>query len=215
LVEPTSYSTVEAQPAPLPAPIVVDPAAIYADAVELMQSGQAEAGAAAMQRAAEAGHAMAQYRLALAYERGEGVAVDLAAARTWTERAAAGGVVMAMHNLGVYYARGEGASRDEAAAFRWFRQAAEFGVADSQYNLAILYQRGRGVSEDKSEALFWFLLAARQGDAQATARVTELEAVLSPEDARHARARADAFRPRGAPQAEDEGQLTVTVATAG
>ena len=214
-IEPTSHSTVEAQPAPLPAPIVTDPATIYADAVELMQSGQAEAGAAEMQRAAEAGHAMAQYRLALAYERGEGVAVDLAAARIWTERAAASGIAMAMHNLGVYNARGEGAARDEAAAFRWFRQAAEFGVPDSQYNLGILYQRGRGVSEDKSEALFWFLLAARQGDAQATARVTEIEAVLTPEDARQARARADAFRPRGAPPAEGEGRLVVTVATSG
>lgn len=215
-VEPAPYSTVEAQPAPLPAPIVVDPAAIYADAVELLQTGQAEAGAAEMQRAAEAGHPMAQYRLALAYERGEGVGVDLAAARIWTERAAASGVAMAMHNLGVYNARGEGAARDEAAAFRWFRQAAEFGVPDSQYNLGILYERGRGVSEDKSEALFWFLLAARQGDAQATARVAELEAVLTPEDVRQARARVDAFRPRGgAPQPAGEDQLTVSMATAG
>ncbi len=216
-VEPTSYSTVEAQPAPLPAPIAADPAAIYADAVELMQSGQAEAGAAEMQRAAEAGHAMAQYRMALAYERGEGVEIDLAAARIWTERAAASGVAMAMHNLGVYNARGEGAARDEAAAFRWFRQAAEFGVPDSQYNLGILYQRGRGVSEDKAEALFWFLLAARQGDAQATARVTEIESMLTPDDARQARARADAFRPRGAAAADatGDGQLVVAVATSG
>ncbi len=141
---------------------------------------------------------MAQYRLAKLYERGEGVPADLTIARQWTERAAAAGNRRAMHDLGVYFARGEGAPLDEAAAFRWFRQAAELGVADSQYNLGVLYQQGRGVNASASEALFWFLVAARQGDQDAGARATAVEAQLAQNQVDQARARAQAFRPRAA-----------------
>ncbi len=145
----------------------------------------------------QVGHlAMAQYRLAKVYERGEGVPADLTIARQWTERAAGAGNRRAMHDLGVYFARGEGAPLDEAAAFRWFRQAAELGVADSQYNLGVLYQQGRGVNASASEALFWFMVAARQGDQDAGARATALEAQLAPQQVEQARARAQAFRPR-------------------
>ncbi|GAM98442.1 type II/IV secretion system ATPase TadZ/CpaE [alpha proteobacterium U9-1i] len=191
-----SLAVVTQAPAPASAPR--NPDADYAAALEHLNADRAEAAVTLLRQAAESGHAMAQYRLALLYERGEGVGANMAQARAYTERAAASGNRMAMHNLGVYFAQGEGGPVDEAAAFRWFRQAAEFGVADSQYNLGVLYQRGRGVNEDKNEALFWFLLAARQGDTQATARITEIETLLAPADAQHARARADAFRPRAA-----------------
>lgn len=170
----------------------------YDLALQRLGGGQAAAGITLLRGAAEHGLAMAQYRLAKVYERGEGVAVDLNIARQWTERAAAAGNRRAMHDLGVYYARGDGAPLDEAQAFRWFRQAAELGVSDSQYNLGVLYQQGRGVSANPSEALFWFAVAARQGDSDAAAHATALEAQLTPAQARQARARAQAFQPRAA-----------------
>jgi localization factor PodJL len=170
----------------------------YELALQHLSSGRASDGVTLLRRAADRGFAMAQYRLAKLYERGEGVPTDLAVARQWTERAAGAGNRRAMHDLGVYFARGEGAPLDEAAAFRWFRQAAELGVADSQYNLGVLYQQGRGVNASPSEAMFWFLVAARQGDQDAAARGTALETQLPANQVEQARARAQAFRPRAA-----------------
>jgi localization factor PodJL len=173
-------------------------AARYAFAMNLLEVGRAEEAAMLLRRAADAGAAIAQYRLAKLYERGQGVPPDLEAARQWTERAAAGGNRRAMHDLGVYHALGEGAPRDEAAAFRWFRQAAELGVADSQYNLGLLYAQGRGVRANAPEALFWLLVAAGQGDHAAAARIPALEAQITATQAEQARVRARAFRPRAA-----------------
>lgn len=175
-----------------------DLTAQYELALQRVAAGRAQEGVTMLRRAADRGFAMAQYRLAKLYERGEGVQRDLAVARQWTERAAASGNRRAMHDLGVYFARGEGAPLDEAAAFRWFRQAAELGVADSQYNLGVLYQQGRGVNAAPSEALFWFMVAARQGDQDAGARATALESQLPQAQVDQARARAQAFRPRAA-----------------
>ena len=173
-----------------------DLTAQYELGLQRLAAGRTQDGVRLLRTAADRGFAMAQYRLAKLYERGEGVQADLAVARQWTERAAAAGNRRAMHDLGVYFARGEGAPLDEAAAFRWFRQAAELGVADSQYNLGVLYQQGRGVNASASEALFWFLVAARQGDQDAGARATAVEAQLAPNQIEQARARAQAFRPR-------------------
>jgi len=173
-----------------------DLTAQYELALQRLAAGRSQEGATLLRRAADRGFAMAQYRLAKIYERGEGVPADLTIARQWTERAAAAGNRRAMHDLGVYFARGEGAPLDEAAAFRWFRQAAELGVADSQYNLGVLYQQGRGVNASASEALFWFLVAARQGDQDAGARATALQGQLAPSQVQQAQARAQSFRPR-------------------
>jgi localization factor PodJL len=206
----TPEAGAEAQPAAVAGPLAPTGATIeqaaqqgnlvaqYELALQRLAAGQTQEGVTLLRTAADRGFAMAQYRLAKLYERGEGVPADLTIARQWTERAAASGNRRAMHDLGVYFARGEGAPLDEAAAFRWFRQAAELGVADSQYNLGVLYQQGRGVTANASEALFWFLVAARQGDQDASARATALEAQLSQGQADQARARSQAFRPRAA-----------------
>jgi MinD-like ATPase involved in chromosome partitioning or flagellar assembly/TPR repeat protein len=183
-------------PAPQPAtPGPNDALSAYLQALGLIEAGDAQAGMANLVHLAEEGSALAQYRLAKFYERGEHVEANAEAARAWTERAAQGGNVAAMHDLGVYLAR-EGAERDDAGAFRWFRQAAEFGFADSQFNLGVLYQDGRGVTANPAEALFWFLLAARNGDGEATMRATALEAALPATDIEQAHARARFFNQR-------------------
>jgi localization factor PodJL len=175
-----------------------DPVAQYELALQNLAAGDSAEALSLLRASANQGLAMAQYRLAKMFERGEGVPADLAQARQWTERAAAAGNSRAMHDLGVFFARGEGAPLDEAAAFRWFRQAAELGVEDSQFNLGVLYQQGRGTSVNGAEALFWFLVVGANGDADARARAATLEAQLSPSEVAQARARAEAFRPRAA-----------------
>jgi localization factor PodJL len=196
---PTRAGPVATQPVSLQqAATRGDPVAQYELALQNLAAGDGAEALTLLRSAANQGLAMAQYRLAKMYERGEGVPADLAQARQWTERAAAAGNSRAMHDLGVFFARGEGAPLDEAAAFRWFRQAAELGVEDSQFNLGVLYQQGRGAPANGAEALFWFLVAGANGDADARARAASLEAQLSPSEVAQARARAEAFRPRAA-----------------
>ena len=76
-----------------------------------------------LQRQAEAGVAQAQYRLALAYERGDGVARDLSAAAHWYSIAANHGFPPAQNNLAAMYAGGTGVIKDESAARRWYTRA--------------------------------------------------------------------------------------------
>jgi hypothetical protein len=175
-----------------------NPVAQYDLALQRLAANRAREGISLLRNAATQGLAMAQYRLAKLYERGEGVPADPAQARQWTERAAASGNRRAMHDLGVFFARGEGAPIDEAAAYRWFRRAALLGVTDSQYNLGILLQQGRGVQADAAEAMFWFLVAARQGDGDARAQAQAIESGLARGQAQNVHDRAEAFRPRAA-----------------
>lgn len=184
-------------PPPRPAPSTPEQmAGTYQAALQLIEQNAPQDALATMQRLANAGFVIAQYRLAKMYERGEGMPADLVQARVWTERAAAGGNRNAMHDLGAYYAQGEGAPRDYAAARRLFQQAAELGFVDSQFNLGVLYQEGRGVEANVMEALFWFRLAASHGDQAGAERASEIELGLTAYDMQEVDSRVAAFQPR-------------------
>ncbi len=193
-------STVGLAAATRVAPVLIPPptpgadlATLTAQARAALEAGDVQTARALYERAADGGYAPAHYRLAKLAER-DG---DLVRARRATERAAHLGNVRAMHDLGVYAARGEGGARDDAAAYRWFRQAAELGLSESQFNLGVLHAEGRGAPPNEAEALFWFEVAARTArDEQVTARITALEAELTPFEIEQAQARAAAFTPR-------------------
>jgi localization factor PodJL len=119
------------------------------------------------QKAALAGSAPAQYRLATLFERGRGVPRDPATALVWYQRAAEQGNVKAMHNAAVIAAGTEAGKPDYDIAYKWFLAASHNGLKDSQFNLAVLYERGLGTKPNVDEALFWYLVAARQDDADA------------------------------------------------
>jgi len=130
------------------------------------------------ERAAARGLAAAQFRLALALERGIGVGIDRERAKVWYGRAAEQGHVRAMHNLGVLLAAGE--RPDYVTAARWFALAAERGLVDSQFNLAVLHEGGRGVTKDPKQAYIWFALAAKSGEPTAVRRLEQVAAQLQP-----------------------------------
>ena len=87
-------------------------------------------------KAAEQGHAEAQYGLGIRYARGEGVDQDYVEAVRWYRKAAEQGHAEAQYGLGIRYARGEGVDQDYVEAVRWYRKAAEQGHIDAK--LAIL-----------------------------------------------------------------------------
>jgi localization factor PodJL len=130
------------------------------------------------ERAAEAGLAPAQYRLAVMYERGQGAAMDASKARSWYAAAARRGNVKAMHNLAVSLSSRDSDKVDYAVAAKWYQEAAAHGLADSQFNLGILAENGLGRPKSLASAYQWFALAAANGDKDAAKRREVVKAQL-------------------------------------
>jgi localization factor PodJL len=130
------------------------------------------------------------------YEKGTGVARDLAKSRSWYEKAAGEGNASAMHNLAVLYAMGADGGTDNDAAAKWFVKAAELGVKDSQFNLGILSAKGVGVKQSLEESYKWFALVAKTGDKDAANKRDEIANALRPEQLERARAASELWKPR-------------------
>ena len=103
------------------------------------------------QKAAEQGHAIAQYDLSWMYQHGRGVSPNSSEAFQWCRRAAEQGYADAQNTLGwrYQYVKGVGAQNYEKA-IKWYRKAAEQGHADAQANLRVLSARS-GAQSSRSE----------------------------------------------------------------
>lgn len=150
----------------LPLALVLAPPAAADSATAAYAAGQAafdqgdyDEAVAAWERAAELGHAAAEFRLGALYEEGQGVEQDLGRAVEWYRRAARHGSQKAQFNLGHMYANGTGVEKDEAEAARWYGRAAERGNAHAQYTLGLMYSRGSGVERDLVHAYAWLTVA--------------------------------------------------------
>ena len=115
-----------------------------------------------LRKAADEGHAGAQYYLGHLYRRGRGVERDHVKAVQWYRMAADQGHANAQYRLGVMYQEQQGVKRDYAEAARWYRKAADQDHALAQYNLGMLFKNGRGVQQNNVEAYMWFTLFAAQ-----------------------------------------------------
>jgi len=117
-------------------------------------------------RAAEQGHAEAQYELGkilttfhsdkIDKEEGEGI--------KWYRKAAEQGCYNAQYALGVRYSAGWSVPKDTTEAVKWYRKAAEQQDMSAQCALGRHYFDGIGVPQDKAEAVRWFRKAAEQGN---------------------------------------------------
>ncbi len=81
------------------------------------------------ERAAAAGHTLAEHNIGNAYATGRGVPADPAAAVAWWTRAATKGDAVPQLRLGEAYERGTGVAIDRAQARRWYLDAAGRGNA--------------------------------------------------------------------------------------
>jgi TIR domain/Sel1 repeat len=92
-----------------------------------------------LQKAADAGDAVAMNSLGVLYEKGRGVTQDYAQARQWFQKAAEAGNYNAMEHLGYLYQHGGfGVTQDYAQARQWYQKAAEAGNAYAKQALARL-----------------------------------------------------------------------------
>ncbi|HYC63248.1 MAG TPA: tetratricopeptide repeat protein, partial [Reyranellaceae bacterium] len=140
----------------------------YEDGVAASERGDYAAAMALWRPLADEGNVDAQYRIAVLYDLGRGVAQDYAAAVRWYRLAADKGHANAQHNLATMYEMGEGVEPDYAlaAAIVWFRRAAMQGYAPAQCSLGVMYALGRGVRRDDIEAYKWLTLAMASQSAQ-------------------------------------------------
>lgn len=76
------------------------------------------------QKAAEQGHASAQFNLGVMYSKGQGVVRDAKQAAQWYQKAAEQGLVFAQYNLAAMYGEGKGITRDAKKAEYWYKKAA-------------------------------------------------------------------------------------------
>lgn len=106
-------------------------------------------------KAAEQGHAEAQYKLGRCYgPYGTGIH-DASEALRWFRKAAEQGYAEAQYELGSNYFHGVRVKQDYAEAAKWYHKAAEQGNRLAQGRLAILYEEGWGVKKDKIKAKYW------------------------------------------------------------
>ncbi len=108
---------------------------------------------------AEAGHADAQYRVAIMCQNGLGVTRKPEEAARWMRAAAEQGFAMAQHGLGFMYMEGDCVDKEPTEAVQWFEKAAAQGLAGSMTTLALMYAQGTGVERDLEAARRWYVSA--------------------------------------------------------
>ena len=118
-------------------------------------------------KAAEQGHAEAQWSLGLCYFEGTGVKQNYETAVYWYRKSAEQGFVPAQFYLGNCYYSGYGIAENHVTAIEWFRKAAVQDYSDAQFNLGLCYFNGDGVAQNYKTAVEWFRRAAEHGDAEA------------------------------------------------
>ncbi len=130
---------------------------------------------------AERDNVLAQYKLGIMYNNGEGVRQDFTEAARWFHRAASLGYAPAQNSLGVKYEKGEGVKRNYSEAVKWYRHGAEQGYAIAQYRLGRMYALGRGIGRNYTEAVIWFKIAAAKGVEDAAIARDSVAARLTPQ----------------------------------
>ncbi|KAL6954650.1 hypothetical protein U1Q18_043348 [Sarracenia purpurea var. burkii] len=114
-------------------------------------------------QASVAGHARAQYQLALCLHQGHGVEQNLPDAAKWYLKAAEGGYVRAMYNVSLCYSFGEGLVQSHRLARKWMKRAADHGHSKAQFEHGLsLFSEG-----EKMKAVVYLELATRAGETAA------------------------------------------------
>ena len=134
-----------------------------------------------LHRAARNGDAAAQTELAVRYEMGWGVPIDIAASTAWLLNAVAQGDPNALAVMGVRYEQGLGVRRDLTEAVKYYREAADAGHARAMCYLGDMYLGGIGVPANHATAYRWHMAAIAAGDGRCGTHGKVSGQSLSPE----------------------------------
>jgi hypothetical protein len=138
-------------------------AGLFDQAGARFHAGDHTGAAQLLSKAAEAGNAVAQLRLALMYDQGDGVARSSKSAFTWYSRAAAQGEPESQNQMGAFYELGEGVPENWDLAAKLYQASAIQGWVKGQFSFGRAYEFGIGVPQDRQQAIAWFQKAGAQG----------------------------------------------------
>lgn len=141
-------------------------AALYDQAGVRWGAGDVAGATQLVTRAAEAGNAVAQLRLAVLYEAGQGVTRSNKAANLWYARASAQGEPASQMELGAHFEEADGVAENWDLAFRLYTASARQGWTKGQFELGRAYEFGIGVPQSRAQAIAWFRKAGDQGNAK-------------------------------------------------
>ncbi|MGV3659104.1 MAG: SEL1-like repeat protein [Prosthecobacter sp.] len=99
------------------------------------------------------GDKQAQWHVAQAYEKGEGVEANAEEALKWAFMAAEQGLPAAQMKLGLCFKNGVGVAKDLAEALRWFQQASAAGLENAGYEAALCFLNGGEGVENHGKAV--------------------------------------------------------------
>jgi uncharacterized protein len=136
---------------------------LFNQAGQLFQAGDHAGAAQVVTKAANAGNALAQLRLALMYDQGDGVPRSAATGDKWYVQAAAQGEPESQDQLAIDYEAGEGVEENWDLAARLYQASAEQGWFKGQYLYGRAFQFGIGVPQDRQQAIAWFQKAGANG----------------------------------------------------
>lgn len=129
---------------------------------------------------AEQGDAQAQFAMARAYAKGQGVRKDSARALRWYRLSAAQGDAFMLFHLGSQLWEGLEVPKDESEARWYWTLAAEQGFPPAQAALGTVLSIGsQDIVIDKVQAYVWLSLASAQGDEAAAQRLGKLKKQLN------------------------------------
>lgn len=160
---------------PLPAWAQEDVSAWMKKGNDCYKEGQYSAAVGYYKKAADMGHAEAQFCLGYAYYVGEGIIRNMESAARWFQLSAAQGFPKAQYNLAFCYMEGRGVERDYDEALRLLRAAAENGLPQAQVTLAECYANGVLVEKDTVESNRWMELSRKKVSTEET-KVSDEEA---------------------------------------
>ena len=116
---------------------------------------------------ANQGDRIAQFKLGVLYDEGNGVDKNSREAIRWYCVSSAQGFPEAAYNLGRLYQDGRGIPQSFERARQWYLIAAGRGETKAAVNLGVMNASGEGGRRDYRTAIGWFLFAAQRGDDRA------------------------------------------------
>lgn len=147
-------------------------------------------------RAAEMGFVPAQNNLAVMYEKGMGVPMNLPEAARWYQSAAEAGFVQAQHSFGEMLLDGRGVAKDTLAGASWVQRAANQGHKTACIHLVQMYWEGVDVPREPIKALVWAIRAEALGEPEAPRLRKQILSALSAQEIDLANETAHRWQPK-------------------
>ena len=119
-------------------------------------------------RAAELGHAAAQFAYGYCFESGNGVEQSDFLACAWYLKAAEQGNLDAQYTLGYRYARGRGVKQSDEESYHWMQKCALQKDIECMYNVITCYYRGSGTSQSMDSVIVWAKMISRESSKDLT-----------------------------------------------